>query len=424
MVKKWNKKLMYKEIIEIINKRDMFKELFLQLKKHYEKTGKLTGTIHFKNVSLEARTYLFYIGSKTSSQEKISVKIEKFFLYFMGEKYKNLSLEKLMDELYKGKLVYSGDLKSQKENEMVEYFKILPLNEWSSNNKNILIRKTYKESPKKLLEYVLNIEKAVKYIRNDEGFQNNYIPLPILSAKITKDSHYFDSDKISGKLFLSYLSFLSKDRSYKTGEEISELLYEHSIVRDEFFNFTLAYNILSEKNWNSFWDDNQPLNISLYNLRNIEKLDSIHKKVFIFENPSVFRDIMEKLQEHKIKVSLLCTTGQLNVSSLIILDKLVANNTTLYYSSDFDPEGLQIAQKLRYRYGDKLQFLNMDVEDYNISRGEKSIETRLEKLKSINLEEFTKLVLELQKFKKAGYQEVLLDRYFESIINILNGNSE
>ncbi|MGL6130487.1 MAG: DUF2399 domain-containing protein, partial [Fusobacteriaceae bacterium] len=134
------------------------------------------------------------------------------------------------------------------------------------------------------------------------------------------------------------------------------------------------------------------------------------------------RDIMEKLQEHKIKVSLLCTTGQLNVSSLIILDKLVANNTTLYYSSDFDPEGLQIAQKLRYRYGDKLQFLNMNVEDYNISRGEKSIETRLEKLKSINLEEFTKLVLELQKFKKAGYQEVLLDRYFESIINILNGN--
>ncbi|MGL6064466.1 MAG: DUF2399 domain-containing protein [Fusobacteriaceae bacterium] len=409
---------MYKEIITLIKKDPCYKEIFDKILKHYNKTGKLTGIIRLENISKKCEVFLSSISKNNNNI--ISFKVENFFSYFKSEKYKKLNSETLMKEIYKDNFFYLGDIKKREVEKKEIFFSTLPLREWWENSDSTLIKSTYNESPQKLLEYVSNIEKALEYIKKEmEEHKIKYTPLSVISAQITRDSHYFDSDTIPGKLLLDYLWFLSKSKKSKKIEDVSELLLSFYIVKDEFFNFTLAYNLFGRESWTFIWKEKQPLNISLYNLRDVKKITSIEQKVFIFENPAVFRDILEKLEQSKIKRTLLCTSGQLNVSSLVILDRLVESNSHLYYSGDFDPEGLQIAQKLKFRYKDNISFFNMTVEDYYYCIGNNSIETRLNKLESIEIKEFEEVVTAMKKDKMAGYQEVLIDKYFKYIKNKL-----
>ncbi len=409
---------MYKEIIMLIKKEPCYKEIFDKILKRYNKTGKLTGIMHLENISKESEIFLSFISKNKNNI--ISIKVEEFFNYFKGEKYKELDSENLMREIYKDKFFCLGDIKKIEENKKENFFSTLPLKEWWEKTDSTLIKSTYNESPQKLLEFVSNIKKALEYIKKEiEEDKIKYISLPVLSAQITRDSHYFDGDTISGKLLLDYLWFLSKCKKSKKIEDISELLLNFHIVKEEFLNFTLAYNLLGRESWLFFWREKQPLNISLYNLRDVNNIDSIEQKVFIFENPAVFRDLLERLEQSKINTTLLCTGGQLNVSSLIILDKLVQSGNHLYYSGDFDPEGLQIAQKLKLRYKENISFFNMTIDDYYDCIGNKSIETRLNKLESIEIKDFEKVIIAMKKEKMAGYQEVLIDRYFKYIKKII-----
>ena len=49
----------------------------------------------------------------------------------------------------------------------------------------------------------------------------------------------------------------------------------------------------------------------------IDYLESINNTVFIFENPAVFHKILKVNVDN---ISLICTSGQLNLSSYIVLN--------------------------------------------------------------------------------------------------------
>lgn len=409
---------MYKEIIQLILKESIYNEVFEQILNNYKRTGKLTGILHLESLSYECEVFLTFVSKKNKKKNAVTIKIEDFFEYFKGQKYKNLELDLVMKELYKEKFIFQGDIKKIKLLEKDRFFESLPLKEWWEKSSSSLIRKFYEESPEKLFNCVTNISKTVDYLK-EKIEKDKYIPLPILSALITKDSHYFDRDKIEGKLLLDYFLVTSNYKKIESMEEEVELLWNNGIVKDEFFNFTIAYNLLGKKSWNNFWNEKQPLNISLYNLRYAEEIDGIDKKIFIFENPAVFREIMERFEAKGIKLTLLCTAGQLNFSSFFILDKLVQNGNELYYSGDFDPEGIHIAQKLKERYMENLSFFNMGVKDYYNCKSDKSIELRLSKLNSINISEFQEIISAMKKEKVAGYQESLVEDYIETLSTFL-----
>jgi len=120
-----------------------------------------------------------------------------------------------------------------------------------------------------------------------------------------------------------------------------------------------------------------------------------------------------------ISVTLLCTSGQPNYSSLIILDKLYKSDTEIYYSGDFDPEGLQIADNLKYRYDGGLNFFGMNVDNYLRIIGNISFHERLGKLNTITSKELKPLVDEMLIHGKAGYQELLINYYYENILKQL-----
>ena len=63
--------------------------------------------------------------------------------------------------------------------------------------------------------------------------------------------------------------------------------------------------------------------------------------VYVMENPAVFSAILDANDNSRLP-PLVCTSGPLSVAALLLLDELVAAGGILYYSGDFDPEGLQI----------------------------------------------------------------------------------
>ena len=135
------------------------------------------------------------------------------------------------------------------------------------------------------------------------------------------------------------------------------------------------------------------------------------------ENPAVFMEVSEKI--NKKDYPKICTYGQVKLAGLILLDMLVKQKYKIYYSGDIDPEGIQIADKLKSRYNKNLYFLGFDVKTYkdNLSKVNLS-NSRLKKLDKIKSEELQEICKELMLERKASYEEKNID----AIIKFINNN--
>lgn len=164
---------------------------------------------------------------------------------------------------------------------------------------------------------------------------------------------------------------------------------------------------------------NEPIYLTIYNLSNIYCINekSKYKKVLITENPAVFMEITEKCKRKDFP--LVCTYGQVKLAGIILLDLLVDAGYKLYYSGDLDPEGIQIADKLKQRYGESLEFIGFDIETYlkNISNIQVN-ETRINKLKHINSKELLETCNCLKKNKRVAYEEENIQKLIDFIENL------
>lgn len=94
--------------------------------------------------------------------------------------------------------------------------------------------------------------------------------------------------------------------------------------------------------------------MTLHTLGTLSQLETFERDcatVYLIENPAVFSYLMSKCPRQ----SFLCTTGQLKLASYVAMD-LFPEDYIFYYAGDFDPEGLQIAQGLKRRYGARVRF--------------------------------------------------------------------
>ena len=153
------------------------------------------------------------------------------------------------------------------------------------------------------------------------------------------------------------------------------------------------------------------------NLLKIDYLKCHDDKVFVFENPSVFSKLLKLFGNN---VSLICTSGQLNLSAYMIIDK-IKDLKSIYYAGDFDPEGLIIADKIKLKYGDKVKFMLYDGVIYDKIKSSNEInEARLSMLDKIKSQELQGIKNYLKKEKKPAYQELLTDEYARYIENEMN----
>ena len=95
---------------------------------------------------------------------------------------------------------------------------------------------------------------------------------------------------------------------------------------------------------------------NIYNFNMLYAKNTIpykYKEVMVMENPAVFMDVSENC--NKKDFPLVCTYCQVKLSGLILLDMFVKQGYKICYSGDVNPEGIQIADKLKSRYKENLK---------------------------------------------------------------------
>lgn len=98
----------------------------------------------------------------------------------------------------------------------------------------------------------------------------------------------------------------------------------------------------------------------------------------------------------------------LYISILEKLDKY----EKIYYAGDFDIKGLEIAYNLKNKLQDKLEFLFYDEKHYKKTVSDIVLdENKVRYLEKYRCEELNEIINCLQKEKKVGYQELLIEDY-------------
>ena len=425
-----------KESLDLINSNKIYKKIFLEVYSKYKKYGKITGSFTLKAATTEERQILFNFDSKALTEGKAKIKCSTVRDLF-NRKLKEYSFEELLVKVVGKELKTNKEVKDEeKEQEEKFYDDILKASDdgvgkqWfieildkKKYGYNIIVRK-YKSEIRNLKELKRKIILIINSLNKLPYLNNEYENIAVFSAVNTKDSHFFDSDKFTGRLFIKAISFILNKDDPKDINEINELYYEVGILKDEISNHTTIYGLnafnmdSSEvKAVNSFNLWKEPLQISISNLLKIDYFEAINNTVFIFENPAVFHKILKVNGDN---ISLICTSGQLNLSSYIVLNK-IRNLKNIYYAGDFDPEGLMIAYKIKKRYKDKVKFLNYTRESYINTMSNNIIEEKsMSQLNKINFSELDEVINELRINKRVAYQELLIDEYLDLIKKVIN----
>ena len=420
-----------KESLDLINSNEIYKKIFLEVYNKYKKYGKITGSFTLKAVNTQERQILSNFDSKVWVQGKAKIKCSIVRDLF-NRKLKEYSFEELLVKVVGKELKTNKEVKDEeKEQEEKFYNDILKASDdgvgkqWfieildkKKYGYNIIVRK-YKSEIRNLKELKRKIILIINSLNKLPYLNNEYENIAVFSAVNTKDSHFFDNDKFTGRLFIKAISFILNKDEPKDINEINELYYEVGILKDEISNHTTIYGLNAfnrdnseVKAINSFNIWKEPLQISISNLLKIDYLEAINNTVFLFENPAVFHKILKMSDDN---ISLICTSGQLNLSSYIVLNK-IRNLKNIYYAGDFDPEGLMIAYKIKKRYKEKVKFLNYTRESYINTMSNNIIEEKsMSQLNKINCSELDEVINELRINKRAAYQELLIDEYLDLI---------
>ena len=208
------------------------------------------------------------------------------------------------------------------------------------------------------------------------------------------------------------MAYINNIKRPSNSEELAEMYYKNNILIDDLSNMVLCRNILAYKGekihkaWQGFFEHSEPFQIMLSNLSKIDKLEVNGRKCLVVENPSVFTYLSETLKNFPI----ICTYGQVKLAGIVLLDLLVEQNVMVYYSGDIDPEGMQIADRLKIRYGNNLKLIGFDKDTYykNVSNVILN-NSRIKKLDRLKSKELIDLAVVLRENKKVAYEEMNID---------------
>lgn len=422
-----------KECISYFKNNQGYKKIFQQMREKWISYGKISGNIILNNPTLEERQAVKKFLGVVSDDKKIKFKMSDFEKALKESKFNSIELINLLEEYFQEKIIYQKEEKKIKEKEKIRFFENI--------RERLKIESIYNKEIEKLLERII-LEKSYLFKYGEDNFETermiflslkaiNYlrdlderVKIAILGAEIAKSPHYFDRGSAAGNFLIYLLCLLFDIEEAKGAENILEIYYKANIEVDSISNYVACFGIrlytkLGEhKAYKEFIENSEEYLVTLSNLSKIIKADNDNKRVFIVENQMVFSYLCKYFKDRNI--SILCTSGQLKTSALILIDMLCESECKIYYSGDFDPEGIEIAEKLIQRSKNIVPWC-FSKEDYKIGISENIIsDERLKKLDKIENICFKELIEEIKREKKAGYQELLLDKLKKDIEEILN----
>lgn len=433
--------MLLRQAVEYFKQEKGFHRLFNRCIKKYQSLGRIGGSVKLEDLTgIEKEALSSLLRRDYSKKKSATIALEDIEKALQNTRFGGIGLKELLDG-YKGEdILTRADMENRYQSQKELYWQIL-YNRHSHENCRLWLRhiqkkghgtrgihRAYDQNPLLLQSQLDAVLSALAQLPGEGKGIRQYQRLPFFAGGITSDPHGFDLDTEQGRLLLSALQFLRWHQDNNFGlntslnaEEKTELLGHFGIVRDDLLNFATCCGILGFREneeepapfWRCAWEEGAVLNVPLREILKMERFvpaisfyrGNKEKVVFMLENSGVYSEILDQLKA-KEAPPIICTHGQIKLANLILLDRLVQNGTTVYYSGDFDPEGLLMAQRLLLRYGARVKLWHYGLDDYMGSLSDVKLEDlRINKLHGVTASELTRVTNEMKKHKKAAYQE-------------------
>lgn len=412
------------EAVEYFKSNKGFKRMMEKMKNKYLSFDRETpGNIIIENPSKEEKDAISGFMKKDYARNKsITISLKKFQERLDETRFEGIVVKELIEKYFGQEIITQKKEKQQKVNKFNNY-----LTELANANKGttvgkilerILIEKaeTYITLKSKYEKEKQELEKSMKEVCkciNNLPSEDEKLRLPIFATKIINNPHGLDRKNLTGKLFINFLIEMDTDKTtgIRNSEELSELYYRHNLLIDDVSNMVLCKNIIGCKGaeehsgWKGFKNNNEAIQVTLDNLSKIDNVKVECDYAIVVENPAVFMLIAEKLSDKKVPI--VCTYGQVKLSGIVLLNMLANVCDKIYYSGDSDPEGVQIADKIKSRFKDKVCLIGFDVDTYYQVLSDVIIsDERLKKLEHIQCFELMDISSALLKEKRVAYEEM------------------
>lgn len=395
------------------------------MKEKYKSLGHFGGTIVLKNLTKEEKIQLGGFFQKDYTDNKsISISQAMLTKALNNCRFSQFTWEEIIEQYLEEPLVVKKEIEQEKIEKKQNYFETIQTNyagergkQWlekilqEKGNGYTILQQQYtknKEELEGIMKYVLLAVERLPV------FEEEKKRLPIFASSITGNPHFFDKNTVASKLLLYFIQDYFNIEIEMVGESNIEkrnaLFYQAGIVKDDLSNYVLTYGLhatcqddMLHEGIEGYYKRKEPIQITLFTLQYLKAIWG-NQTIYVVENPSVFATLIE----YKKDISVVCTNGQLRLSSLVLLDHLV-KDSILLYAGDFDPEGLLIAQTLKERYREKLQFWKYEREYYETMKSDVPLSPqRLKKLQKITEYELQEIKQAILEEGKAGYQENMI----------------
>ena len=388
---------------EYFQSKEGFARFFYLCLEKYQRSGKVVGLVRLPNISeVEAQAFTSFFARKFYAGKDYTISVKEFLKILGKGRFSDFDFLTYFSCVYDGFTLETNKEKRNKKleayysflSDIIKKFHYRPLQiflseQLTSKTQTMnLIKRKYSKSQKQCEKELLNIDRLLTHIPKEITF------LPIY-ASLTGNPHYLDLNSSEGNLFYRILAHILEEDVPKTIEDKMHLLEEINVYTDPLSNFVIVHHLIY-----SFDIPFKTMNLNMENIHQLNEVHGYKNCIFVFENPS----ILNHLKSLNLAVSVIITSGNLNLSFYKLLEK-IKDDTMIYYNGDFDPEGLLIAEKLKKKRSDII-FFGYDKENYLMTHPVKDVsQKRLHKLEHVTSKEFQEVKKCILESHKAGYQE-------------------
>lgn len=403
---------MNSEAVNYFRSHHGFARAMKQMKDKWQSYGRSSGIVILKEPTKEECYDLGgFFGKNFSSSQELRFSLSDFEKALQTTKYASVSLYDLLCDYFQEDLITNRTRKQQhKEAQQAIYEETLQKVSFCPDACQWL-----KAMPMAAFHMAKNPETYVSCARALSILQQQKedIRLSVLAMKALGDPHGLDAEKETGRIFLHLLQYCLHDETGTLSGEMKLDLYVRMHIRpDAISSFTTmqGFHFATKDGYHpayeGFLQQKEYYLVSLSQLHSITALIPVHTPVFLLENQMVFSEIAQRLPN----ASMICTSGQMKTASLLVIDMLAKADVEMYYSSDLDPEGVLMTDRLLKRHPDLIHAWHMEASDYEKSMSAIEIpERRLHELDGANNPSLQQACQCIVTHKRAGYQEKLID---------------
>ena len=438
--------MMHLDCAEYFRSQAGYRRCFCELLKKWKSYGRPAGRIVLEHTSEEERRLLGGILGKKFSEETIRFSFAEFERGLQKTRFAPVDMKALLEGYFRTELSTNQEQKRKKQQDREEFFRKF-YERFAEKKKDgaesaaalwsrqmagtksggyYLLSREFSRDPEAAKTLAENVGKALTALSSArEGGRGN-TALAVFAAEISGNPHYFDRGSTAGQLLTDALCCVMGRRQPENTHQWKELLLEAGIAPDYVSSFVHICGICLETEegehpaFQAFRELGEPCVVTLENLKKVVRARVPGKRVFAVENEMVFSFLTEQLrQEDRWRsTAILCTSGQPRTAAVRLLELLAADGFQICYSGDMDPEGIDIADRLWKRLGDRLEIWRMSPEDYGKGISNEVLkDTRMSRMDRVAHPLLKMTARCILRERRAAYQENILGDLLNDISN-------